>query len=134
MPTVLTKESDGTTILRETRTDEELGREEAILTAANMKIDDLRAYEMRLRDMKATRVKPLSASMNKQALRRARFEAQKEHEARIKQQEKEQVNMIRNLLAAGKQPSEIRRLFASLEEVDKNAAMWKYIDAHVRND
>ena len=69
-----------------------------------------------------------AAQNNKLAtLKAARVKAKQDREARAKQEE----NIIRGLLASGKQPSEIRQLFQSLEEIDRNAAMWKYIDSQV---
>lgn len=133
MPTVLTKQANGTTILRETHTSEELGREEAILTAANMNVDDLRRYEERLRAKKATRTGPLlltkykSAAQQNLERKRLKIKARKVQEARTKQEE----NTIKNLLAKGVRPYEVRQLFKSLEEIDKAAATWKYIDSQV---
>lgn len=121
MPPTVLKQANGSFIVKEELTDE-------VDYLAN-----LRRYELRLRDMKATRtgsVKYKSAAQNKRAVKVARIKAKQDREAREKQQE----NLIRNLLASGKQPLEIRQLFASLEEVDKNAAMWKYIDSHVKRD
>lgn len=132
-PTVLIKQPDGTTILRETRTPEELGREEAILTAANMKIDlraRARTQEMRVKSLKASNAARIkSAAMNQRAAKVARIKAKQDREARVRESE----NVIRNLLNRGLQPSEIRQLFQSLEEVDRNYMTWKYIDSHVKS-
>jgi SOS response regulatory protein OraA/RecX len=141
-PPVITKYQDGSSItgVRDVRTDEEIGTEEMILTAANMgKLADLRRYEERLRAMKATRTgryksaslaaqNRLAAAQNKLAAeaktKAARIKAKRDKEAR----EKESQNIIRNLLSKGLQPSEIRRLYDSFAEVDRNHRLLKYVD------